>query len=1159
MIFLRKLFKYNLLSVVFLGQMLFGYFLLPAPVARAASATYYVDATSGLDANNGTSIATPWKTISKVNNTTLSPGDTVLFKRGETWAEQLTPKSSGTVTSSIIFSVYGDSGAATITGGTYNLLVSAKNYLSFNNITFTSKRAVVSAATGIVFNYCVFKNVVGTIGLLALSSSTVYVYNSVAANNDYAGISGQATSTIYLRNSMVIGNGQASYYGLQNTTNANTDYDYNIITGNNYFVYNNLASSLLTDGGHNLKEYDPDIISYASDQSYFGVTIDDHDVDYVEDLVAALSPYNVKVTMFTSPAFLTSTEKINKLRTLAAGGHEIAIHGWSHTSFTVNTTITVTTTNSNPTINIDQTNHRLILACDEVGNNVTMDWSGSDYTLDDLRAAVAGKGWGIDAYFSASSPEYRTLGPMKLSSLTDSGGVSTTFPYVTTKDTIAPNYSFWNDEVVDSKTWIGENIGVVPNTVAYPYGDTNTAARSWLAASTTMLGARAAATASWRLNNINLFNVGTNMYGPTLVGDETFTRANARHLAVFAKTMGAVSNIVAHYNSDISVEQWVWLVDEIQKIGGTFYTFNEMLTAIRSDHNTTNSIDFTKTYADNSNYDLLYTSPGIDAGTDLSLSSDIAGNPIYGAPDIGAYEYQPPYTIGSGLVSPTGDIRIYADGKYRYTAVTTSLATASFSVAPAGDSYYTGDRRQYLDVSLDDWETSGDKNKQWTASSTIATTTIYTIGDLEPNSYYSFHLDGVINGAVISSDACQSNGTCLSDDSGEIVFTYTGGYSNHVFSLEKDTTPPAEFALVSPSHNICTREDYPSFSWNTSSDSESGLEKYQLYINDVLERDNISTTTTSVTPINSLSNSAYYTWYVVAVDKAGNRRSAASFVMNCNGPGIPVGAYQSPLAPDSGFQLSINDNAVSTDSHTVKLSLVAGSDTVRMAISNNPDFINASQEVYRPNKDWVIESSDIGPKTVYVKFYTVWGQSSPVISDTILLTKSKNQTGAAQSLTKQKNLKFGDSGDGVRQLQQWLITLKYLNINKPTGYFGLATKQAVIKFQKTRGIISDGIVNQQMTDALSSLIIDNNDDNNELTVMPKKIFINYLYIGSSGAEVRALQQALKNLGFYNYHSITGYFGSITKQAVINFQKAKGIKPYPGWVGPSTREALNDLR
>lgn len=71
-------------------------------------------------------------------------------------------------------------------------------------------------------------------------------------------------------------------------------------------------------------------------------------------------------------------------------------------------------------------------------------------------------------------------------------------------------------------------------------------------------------------------------------------------------------------------------------------------------------------------------------------------------------------------------------------------------------------------------------------------------------------------------------------------------------------------------------------------------------------------------------------------------------------------------------------------------------------------------------------------------------------------------------------------------------------------------------------------------------------------------FTSLLALGATGQAVSELQKILKKLGYFTYPTITGFFGSVTKQAVVAFQKAKNLKPYPGWVGPSTRQALNSL-
>ncbi len=54
-------------------------------------------------------------------------------------------------------------------------------------------------------------------------------------------------------------------------------------------------------------------------------------------------------------------------------------------------------------------------------------------------------------------------------------------------------------------------------------------------------------------------------------------------------------------------------------------------------------------YSAQADFLLNYLSPSIDAGTTTSImnssSTDFFGNPIYGTPDMGAIEYQPPHNL----------------------------------------------------------------------------------------------------------------------------------------------------------------------------------------------------------------------------------------------------------------------------------------------------------------------------------------------------------------------------------------------------------------------------------------------------------------------------------------------------------------------------------
>lgn len=62
-----------------------------------------------------------------------------------------------------------------------------------------------------------------------------------------------------------------------------------------------------------------------------------------------------------------------------------------------------------------------------------------------------------------------------------------------------------------------------------------------------------------------------------------------------------------------------------------------------------------------------------------------------------------------------------------------------------------------------------------------------------------------------------------------------------------------------------------------------------------------------------------------------------------------------------------------------------------------------------------------------------------------------------------------------------------------------------------------------------------------------------LSFGSRGKDVWQLQNALKKTGFFHQQA-TGFFGPVTKRAVIEFQKAKGLAA-DGVVGASTKKAI----
>ncbi|ASW75534.1 hypothetical protein IQ37_16260 [Chryseobacterium piperi] len=109
---------------------------------------YYVDKTSGNDANNG-SVTTPWKTIQKAANS-ATPNSIVNIKAG-TYYENVVINVSGTSGNYITFKNYSNNNViidGTGTAGKTLLTVTNKSYLKFENLTIQNK--TVNDAQGVL-------------------------------------------------------------------------------------------------------------------------------------------------------------------------------------------------------------------------------------------------------------------------------------------------------------------------------------------------------------------------------------------------------------------------------------------------------------------------------------------------------------------------------------------------------------------------------------------------------------------------------------------------------------------------------------------------------------------------------------------------------------------------------------------------------------------------------------------------------------------------------------------------------------------------------------------------------------------------------------------------------------------------------------------------
>ena len=136
-------------------------------------------------------------------------------------------------------------------------------------------------------------------------------------------------------------------------------------------------------------------------------------------------------------------------------------------------------------------------------------------------------------------------------------------------------------------------------------------------------------------------------------------------------------------------------------------------------------------------------------------------------------------------------------------------------------------------------------------------------------------------------------------------------------------------------------------------------------------------------------------------------------------------------------------------------------------------------------------------------------------------------------------------GEDIKAVQNKLNSLGY-NCGTADGYYGNATKSAVISFQSAKGLTADGEVGPATWNALFS---SSSTSTGSSYTRLLKVTSPLMY----GEDIKAVQNKLNSLG-HNCGTADGYYGNATKSAVVSFQSAKGIDT-DGVVGPTTWNAL----
>ena len=132
---------------------------------------------------------------------------------------------------------------------------------------------------------------------------------------------------------------------------------------------------------------------------------------------------------------------------------------------------------------------------------------------------------------------------------------------------------------------------------------------------------------------------------------------------------------------------------------------------------------------------------------------------------------------------------------------------------------------------------------------------------------------------------------------------------------------------------------------------------------------------------------------------------------------------------------------------------------------------------------------------------------------------------------------LGEQSDIVKKYQNRLIALGYLS-GEADGNFGLSTQNAIRAFQSRNDQVVDGYLGPDTRNLMDS-------DNAKPFGMR---------LGEQSDDVKNMQNLLVKYGYLSRDKASGYFGELTKEAVVAFQSVNGLGT-DGAVGAKTLQLL----
>lgn len=266
---------------------------------------YYVS-NSGNDSNDGKTPETAWKTINKVNNSQFSPGDQILFKRGDTWrGESIELAWAGEASNPIVFGAYGSGDRPVFNGaeiiktwfpvdGKPNIWVtpSPLNHVSsFRTVVIVdgNRFMPVKSLTNLDTDLEYFvEDSVGSVG------DSVYIYSVTdpakrvtELSTVLYGVVGYATAQ-----SITIKNLEFRYFGYGGVHIKNPQPNGNCLVDNCYFYFNRQVGVQFYNG-HNNNTVQNCTATYNGNGFYANLS---NNINFINNTVSNTISYDVKVT-----------------------------------------------------------------------------------------------------------------------------------------------------------------------------------------------------------------------------------------------------------------------------------------------------------------------------------------------------------------------------------------------------------------------------------------------------------------------------------------------------------------------------------------------------------------------------------------------------------------------------------------------------------------------------------------------------------------------------------------------------------------------------------------------------------------------------------------------------------------------------------------------